>query len=322
MIASAIEFKKEHPSADVRVLSADTGVSRKCAALGIEVVRPPDSSRLAEPEDPQARRIRELLRENTELKNRIPKLAVRFPGGGESLSFTAVVPPHPTEDEIRRHVEEANTENPRLVIEALPGVSDMARRRYADEIAKYNSHREVFLTEVEEHYRVQVPRLQSQRATSIPVKLIVKNEGTTPAVNVEVEVSFPEDLVIWPHDWLNSPKRPQPPRTPTPPPRSFLGISGLMSMIDPGQERFRFPILRTEKSEPRNFRLSNLRENNTALAQVRSFRHEEEYSIIDHLVVFRDTSCLHDFSIEWRVSADNVPTRQKGQLRVRVHDEE
>jgi predicted ribonuclease YlaK len=78
LIASVIELKQKHPTDEIKIVSADLGLSIKAKAQSINVLRPSEADKLADELDEGEKRIKDLQRELAEIKNSLPELKLCF----------------------------------------------------------------------------------------------------------------------------------------------------------------------------------------------------------------------------------------------------
>lgn len=78
LIASVIELRRRHPTDEIKIVSADLGLSIKAKAQSIKVLRPFETDKLADDLDEGERRIKDLQRELAEIKNSLPELRLCF----------------------------------------------------------------------------------------------------------------------------------------------------------------------------------------------------------------------------------------------------
>jgi predicted ribonuclease YlaK len=69
LIASVIELKQKKTNDEIKIVSADLGLSIKAKAQNIKVLRPLETDKLADELDEGEKRIRDLQKELTEIKN-------------------------------------------------------------------------------------------------------------------------------------------------------------------------------------------------------------------------------------------------------------
>jgi predicted ribonuclease YlaK len=95
LIASAIDWKQKHSSDEIRIVSADLGISIKAKSQGIPALAPLEADRVADELDADEKRIKELQRELAEIKNSLPRLKLCFWGQPEDQNFVRFQIPPP-----------------------------------------------------------------------------------------------------------------------------------------------------------------------------------------------------------------------------------
>ena len=81
LLGLAYSFRAAMPGDRIVIVTDDTGPRLKARRLELEVISPPEESRLASPQDPIEKENRELRAAVDRLTNRLPRLIVRFRDG-------------------------------------------------------------------------------------------------------------------------------------------------------------------------------------------------------------------------------------------------
>ena len=214
IVGLVYDYKSEHPSADVRLLTNDTGpiMTANTVGLSFEPVR---KDWLLQPEN------NPLERENTRLKSEItrlqkaePSLQIRCKDSSgnevESLEFETTVYEPLTNSEISELVKGLRDRFPRATDfgsrepaeRASPSPISGLRGRYVppseQEIAKYkNQDYPAWIKECEETFRNLHEALQ-QQAGLPSFRFVAANEGTRPGKDVLVEIVARGNIKIRP----------------------------------------------------------------------------------------------------------------------------
>lgn len=223
LIAGLMSMAKDMPNPPV-IATADLGVKAKARFRGFLVYTPPDTDKIAEEPDPREKELRELRRENEQLKNRQPKLSLYF-----SEKESRLVVPRPTLKLMPQTLEEIKLKFPLLEKsdgENLKGgvnsfmiagqsVSAMARERYNENVLEYYKKYA--------EYEKRIKKMRRLASCRVGIYLSLFNEGSAPATDVDVIITFPFDARIFTDERLvTEPKPPEPPQKP---------VGGFMSDI-------------------------------------------------------------------------------------------
>jgi rRNA-processing protein FCF1 len=228
LIAALLAIAQTSTSIPI-VATADVGVKAKARVRKFPVFTPRDSDKLADEPDQRDKELKELRKENEQLKNRQPRLAVHFSGAELRLNVVRPLPNPmpPTVREIMREfplLGESNGERPLTGMHSLlfsSAISKTARERYNEMLKKY-------YTEYEK-YTQQVGRLRMLEARRLELPLSILNEGTAPATDIDVIIQFPERTRLFIDERLIAePKPPEPPKMPTP----YMFGEDLLSLRD------------------------------------------------------------------------------------------
>ncbi len=187
LIASILEFSRQHPSENVLLLSDDSGPRFKAKSHNILAKDPPcELIRHIEPPSSEEIEIRELKEKLAVFTNRMPKLRLGFWENGEVV------------DEITRPLNEAwRWQTPveyaeekitwkREALEQMLARADNTVKE--DEIQKFTQEYEKYLVDLEPALKMQFIREYSPRCK---LELSVINEGTATAKGVDVHINFP-----------------------------------------------------------------------------------------------------------------------------------
>jgi len=233
LIASVLQYKLDHPQEEVALITQDSAPKLTATHLGIKVFQLPEEYKLPEEPDPLEQENRELSRTLARLQNALPQIVVCFAGTEEPEAYAKFVlpsPPEPMEEEIKRTIEELKRKLPKQhppkpaardkrktiqqAIEAhLAGLNYM-NVIPVEEYERYNKGVDAFLAEYERFLRETWERRASM-LRSIQFQIEIRNVGTTPADDVDVEFDFPDGCHLsTTEDLPDLPKEPRPPRKP------------------------------------------------------------------------------------------------------------
>jgi hypothetical protein len=230
LIASILQYKTLHPSEDVVLITQDSGPRLTAQALGIKVFQLPDEYKLPSEPDPMEIENRELAKALERLKNALPKLVVGFAGSEEEQVFARFVlppPPDTMEKEVARKIDDLRSKLPKQhppdQEQPKNSITDLqhqwAALSYIDpippeEYERYNRDVDAFLSQYEK-YMCETWEVQASAKRTISFEIEIRNIGTAPAEDVDVEFRFPGGFqLLAEEDLPDLPAEPRPPRKP------------------------------------------------------------------------------------------------------------
>jgi len=212
LIASAIQLVSEKGDLDLTIITNDFGLELK-AESRFRVIGPPEKYRLPEEPDPLEQQNRMLRSELDSVKNRLPNLDLEFTAGGHRLDVTLSSVVLSSDAELKRRLAEAKSEHPMVaphrVEWGLPGYTEGAIRSFNEKLERFYDAFEKYL-ESERQYNLL-------EARKIWVQLVLKNDGKSPATDIDVDVRFVAEkiLVVEKSKYPQRPEPPQPPESTT-----------------------------------------------------------------------------------------------------------
>jgi|GEM_PF-3213664 len=198
--------------------TADLGVKAKARQRGFKVFAPIEADKLAEEPDPKEKELLDLRRENQQYRNRQPRLKVAFSTRETRLKVRPLISNTSSEtaslDEVKRLHPLLNSSTSATnslfhsnVMDAINGMSESRRRRYNDELEQYY--------EKYEKYWKRILKLRQMERCRVELPIILLNEGTAPATDIDVSLTFAQNTLVLKNLTLfERPKRPDPPQKP------------------------------------------------------------------------------------------------------------
>ena len=329
LIASAIDWKSSHASDEIRIVSADLGISIKAKAHGIAVLAPLETDKLADELDADEKRIKELQRELAEIKISLPNLKLCFWGQPEDQNFVRIQipppiafdnekvetalqkirsqhPPHPIPDEAQERAEMKKLEK-----QLWKGNMNFRFPISGAECQRYNKELTVFY-QAYDAYLHQLHDYQNARRRMISFEIGLQNSGTTPGEEIDVHLHFPDGFQLFNGD-ETLPPSPQPPKLPRQPGTvggiDMSALSGIGRMI-PKAPR---PI-----GPPPNISSPSIRRTNSydVRSQIRKAKHGYTLRVASFVAVFSNDDALKSFKIDYSISAANLPKAFNDHLSV------
>lgn len=313
LVATALHLQEEHPESRVVIVTDDTGPRLTAKPYNIEALRPPKELRLPAVQSETKKKLRKLKLENERLKRRIPDLELRFENGKTISKFEVSAPELRSDEEIEEEVDKIREEYPEKEREDSEGNPFGALGQIAvpteEEIQRYNSE----LPEYYEKYREYLMELRKHRhlmGRVLELNLVVDNEGTTPAEDIDIRMHFPDGFRLT-DSQLEAPAEPNPPR----PPQS-LGdrMQALQSIANPT------PTPHPPAASPSNVSSHDITETNSYQVgvHIRKVKHNMKESLDPLYVVYESYDEVKSFSFDYRINAANIPDPVTGTLNVVV----
>jgi hypothetical protein len=289
LVASALQFKEEHPERETCVLSEDTGVVLKSRGFTLLGRQPPQELRLkSEPSD-EERRIEVLESRIAELEMGSPRVAVTCKGNPTQISVNRV---NSEEDVVTKAMERER----RACSRVPPG-----------EVEKY-------LTKYEAYARAWY-KGQRQILRAFDVPLTLSNiDGRAPALGVHLQLAAPADLAFFT-------SLPKPPDHPIRPATHDEVTASRSRKFSPSWPELRsFPDLSHMIERPwDNVGSWEIEPSNEALIIVRKLVHGRDLELPRLLAWF--TGEVANFNASWIAHVENNPTPFKGALHFVVDEE-
>lgn len=317
ILASILEFKSIINEKDkVLYITYDTGPRLKAKTLSINCLKINESYLLPSEPDENEKRSKELEKELQKFKNQSPKVIIGFPDNDkfhkceskkdlkskeifllESLSELK---------EKYNYLEKIDYEN--TTSNLIKAISFHALGD--DQIKDYNSKLDTFFSEYEKYYS-SIFDIVSYENECIKIKLVIRNEGTAPAEDIDVELHFPDGFELITKNEL--PQTSKEPKAPYQPKNRFdYNQNNLNSLLFSNNYNspisninFNAPIIKKTNSYNVDFYLENLKHN-------QSFEFETLYLKYDNRELAKN------FSIDYKIMISNYPEIITGKLNVIV----
>jgi hypothetical protein len=189
----------------------------------------------------------------------------------------------------------------------------------AEHAQEYNEKLEAFYLE-HEQYLVRLQDYRNLRALTAELKIMLANEGTCPADDIDVYMHFPDGFRLVNGEDLDEP--PEPPKSPRKPATMQELIAGAAAM-----PAFNYPasLLNPRLPELNVPRFRNI--SSPSIRRTKSYEVEVGVTKLKHTfneeldplyIVFPSFLEASSFSIDYRLHAGNAPDAMTGQLHVIV----
>ncbi len=317
LIANVLCYSRQSGSRPI-VATADIGLKVKLKSRNIKVLVLPDDLRLPVEPDPIERENKQLRNKITRLESRIPRLSMTFEDGAEYHTLR-IRDPNFTDV---KSLERIKAEHPHMTTAAEAGLCPPVSSMHAIEKTIRGENRLNFNTRLEKFFRDYQTFLNSHAAWLEAfcmhhlIKLVIANDGTAPASNVDVELYFPEGVVPVEEDDI--PERPKPPDAPK-------QEEGLIIQNVRGFEDFDVVGRALEGSKKFTKHLHggpdiDLKENAIYIGYLQL---KHGFTRVSDPLIFRFVSkdTVGAFQINYRLSADELPDALEGDLHIRIDED-
>jgi len=339
ILASILDFIDQHPYATVKFITNDTGPRLRSGSLGLTAVRLPEQYLLAEEKSEDQKLIDKLTKENSILKNRIPKLALLFKDETTFFKREIVEFNEDRQEYVNRKLEERNSglitlvyEDPKKKQEDLKKASEgKSNERLAnlflnsqlnfnmatkEQVSKYNTDLENYRQE----YRLYLEKKFKQKKLiklSFPLEISLFNTGNVPAEDIDIWMHFPDGFnLVSLKDFPKKPKEPALPHRPTSKYDALLAAP----MIDIGS-------IVNNMNRPASIPMPDFNPNRLSIRKTNSYEVELSHPSLKHfqshkldplIVVFGAFKEIINFSIDYKLVVGNMPEPVIGKLNVHI----
>lgn len=336
LIASIVMYKNEISASDILLITADDGLTlmTKAKRQGIAAKNLPDKFRIPYAPDPLKKQNEQLIRENNELKRRVPQLSLTFENGDQHATFVLHKPLDIKEDELATKLNEIrnlypnieeNPEHAKDIPETLATIGTLVKNMKdlfgntlnPEDIDEYNRELNDFYKVYDEYLRKEISYENLKRRT-IKLSLWITNKGTAPAEDIDVLMFFPDGFKL-----LDESKYPEPPTPPQPPSKPLTtmqklsNISGL-PYVALAPFHSNIPDIIESTLPALNVSSPNIKHRNSYDVDfhVKKVKHNLPEKVKSMCVALESFDHARSFHIDYNMLADNVPNEVTGQLHV------
>ena len=321
LIASVLHYTRQS-DVSVSVATADIGLEVKLRSRRIGVLELPDDLRLPAEPDPVELENRNLRRQIARFEARMPKLSVEFEGGAQHHALFL----RDSNANSVTSLDQIRDDNPYMYgTQAVARPRDRVGAAFADvqrltqqfgvsaeRADKYNEKLEQYFNQYQ-HYLEHHAAWRETLSLHHLVKLVIANDGTAPASNIDLDLFFPDGTR--PVDEDDIPKEPKAPKAPRRP-------QGIMAMRGLGGSDYLSPLM-----TPNLHDMINANDDGQPIVGKDGDSVRIGYSTLKHgfsvtsdglMFRFADAAAVRAFSVEFRLSADELPDALEGQLHFRI----
>lgn len=337
LLAAMLEFGELHGLNSIIFISHDTGPRIRARQLGISVIGLDEKYLLPEEDSPEEKELKTLRKENTEFKNSLPKLELTF-NHGETFKQIELNPLFRSEDNylekeledikekyypfiventeendayVSTHIALENLMNTQRRINSMFGISQPTieqKKEYNQKLQKFHA----------EYIKIATEKYKWEEILSNAVflNLDVSNNGTAPANDIDVFLTFPNSVKVLLYDNFPKFEKPKPPYKPKHAGDIDMSGIGVNFMFNPPAIEYMYII---DKSFVKNsFKHQNVEhsDNGNTIIQYKypnSLKHNLHFPLEPIWVV-----CKKSFKIKYKLLVSNYPKQIEGELNINV----
>jgi hypothetical protein len=316
------KYQSENPDEDISILTEDYGMQLRCEANNIPVIEPDVMKRLESPKSELEKKHQQTILELTNLKNSLPDIKVLIAkyqdNSGIDDKQPLIIEDLPQAfTTILDYDAEVKMEEKRLAQEPQPLIikgnisfmttinSDYYLKRLDEYLVEYRKWLQC--------YNEAQPIL----ALDFDFSLFISNNGTSPAEDLDVFLTFPP---IFQYLWCDNKhigKLPYIPNKPVPPKKDASIFSGLRKDLDISSNYLGQMPRIYSRFEP----TTNLNENKDgsfiASIHIPKLKHYENEKFHGS-AAFKSLELLRSFNVDIEIVAGNLPKKKICQLPIQV----
>jgi hypothetical protein len=340
LIASMLMDRKESPECNLVLITSDLGLalSTKAGRHGITTIRMPENLRIVDEPDQNENKIKQLEQQVRELNIRVPSLLLSFEDGSQHSTFNISKPIILNQSDIDQKKTELTGKYPKresigslkkstsselnLSEDKLLTIQFALGSITQEEIDRYNNEVESYIASYPDYLVIKLNYENMNRRT-IRLNILLANEGTMPAEDIDVYMHFPDGFRLLEENDL--PPSPRPPAQPTPPMTEFEKLSASMRNLSV----YNFPSLgssyghTTTSAPPPNVSSPHIKRTNSYDVQfhIQRVKHNMQVNFDTLFIIFNSYEESSSFSIEYQILAANLPKKVTGNLHVVIEKE-
>lgn len=318
-IAHALEYM-ENSEIGIWVATSDLGLKMKLKIHGINYFEPPNKFRLSSELDPVERENAQLKEQLAEFKSRLPKLKLCFADNLNRLEFT-LSQPEPIEIFVSKKMKPIKAKYPEISVqdESLSSEKIMVQkesgtvqnisltnRKRKELVDAYNQKLEEYYGEYEK-YLYGWWQFHQQSSLVFEIPLLLVNEGTSPANDIDILLKFPETIELYDRKSFYEP--PLPPNPPTKPGRINIDNFTGGKILDS------FSISRLSNLLPQNSDEPSVSPNERQVKfWIKSLKHNRKQALKSFRVYFRTREEICNFACNYQIYVTEISEPITGEL--------
>ena len=315
ILASILEFKSILSEKDnVVYITYDTGPRLKAKTLSINCLKIDESYLLPSEPDENEKRSKELEKELSKFKNQSPKVIIGFRDNdkfykcerkkelkSKEIFISESISKLKEKYNYLQKIDFENSTNNLLKAFSFQALSD-------DQIKAYNSELDSFFIKYEEYYS-SIFDMVSYEKECVDIKLIIRNDGTAPAEDIDLEFHFPDGFeLITKKEFPKTSKEPQAPYQPK-------------NKFDYKHNNLNFSILPNNYKSPItnvNLNAPTIKKTNSYNVDfyLRNLKHNQSFEFETLYLKYDNRELAKNFCIDYKIMISNYPEVIIGKLNV------
>ncbi|HEU5167164.1 MAG TPA: PIN domain-containing protein [Chitinophagaceae bacterium] len=324
LLATILEFSSTIDKENTVILiTNDTGLRLKARAFGINSIKLPEEYMQAPELDESEKKVLALQQELQQFKNKVPIIELRFNDGQPYLTVKKTPEIKSEVEYVEQELTKIKKEYPVLAFKENDAIQlgDQKIRLplfnlSQSQVDNYNHDLSNFFKAYAAYFKSQYEHL-AFRYNSAELSIIVKNVGSVPAIDLDVQFHYPDGFDIIDVDKF--PEIKEKPTAPYKPKHSMdfkpfdLGV-GLVAPLY-GMRDFRPDLskINSNVSSP-DIKKTNSYDVNF---HIKSVKHNQFIELDTLYLKFPDIKKAMSFTIDYKVMASNIPKLITGQLHVK-----
>lgn len=321
LLASIIQFTQNLEKNDsVVLITNDVGPRLKAKSFKIFAMKLPDQYLLPNERDESEIKISKLQNEINELKNKSPILSLSFANNSNLKKFKRDFFELSKQEFVESEMKKVKSENPHLVYR------DLFKNKNPKPSITFSNSNPFLLSEsqiidynlkVNEYYEDQIKYIESLfdslvfKLNTIEINLFLNNNGTSPALDIDIEIYFPDGFEILQEKYL--PK--------------ILPIPSLLykpkHIYDFNLNSSPFDLSYLGESGAIDFPNSNkliIKKTNSYLisTSIESLKHNQIFELEKLYVKFDNINVAKGFTIDYKLIVSNITDVVNGKLNVNI----
>ena len=332
LLSTMLEFGEKYGLKNLVFISYDTGPRIRARHLGIYVLQLDDKYLLSEEESQEEIELRKLRQENTELKNTFPKVELTF-NDGEVIKKIEISPLFQSEEDYTQKeldivyerykpfvIENAiNSNTPTLSNDLTKNLkysnSLGINQPTVDQTEEYNRKLNLFYSEYAKMAKEKY-KWDKIISNSVMLNLILSNNGTAPANDIDVILEFPNSVKIYFYKDFPKFEKPTPPYKPKYKGDFDMSWLSVNNMYNPPAKDYIYIIDKSvEKGTLEKYDIEHLDNDNTVIRfrYSNSLKHNMHFSLEPIWVL-----CKSNFYVKYKLLISNYPKQVEGKLNINL----
>lgn len=327
ILASILEYKKKYRK-DATLVHYDISLKLIANRYGIKNEMLDEDHLIQEELDDAEKEVIKLRNELAKLKNALPSLKIVYEDNTNKGFFKVREPIAINKTYIEQEVERIKKEYPEeytkkefrtnLYNYYFLKISEDEYSRYNKEIREFFDKYRVYLEDF--CYYQNILRLL------VVLKLIIKNDGSRPANDIDIIFYFPDGLYLFhENDYPGEPVKPKPPKEPRTDLQVLSDSMESLSSLNPRiYGKFRdFENIPNLLENKKNVSEPEIKKTNgfEVKVNVKKLKHNDFDKILYLYYFFKDYDNAKSFNVEYCIRADNLPEVEKGKIHVIIEKE-